>query len=75
VMDSLASGKGIKRLTVVDNFTRECLEIAVDIGGYLANVLDRIGQFRGCLKPCGPTRARSLPVRSWTAGRTVDGSI
>src|SRR5215831_19017069 len=32
VMDALASGRGIKCLTVVDDFTRACLGIAVDFG-------------------------------------------
>ena len=32
VMDTLANGRRIKCLTVVDDFTRECLDIAVDFG-------------------------------------------
>jgi putative transposase len=32
VMDALANGRRIKCLTVVDDFTRECLDIAVDYG-------------------------------------------
>jgi len=50
VMDALANGRRIKCLTVVDDFTRECLDIAVDFGisgGYVVSVLERIGQFRG----------------------------
>ena len=50
VMDALSSGRRIKCLTVVDDFTRECLDIAVDYGisgGYVTNVLDQIAQFRG----------------------------
>jgi putative transposase len=50
VMDALANGRRIKCLTVVDDFSRECVDIAVDygIGGeYVAQVLDRIAQFRG----------------------------
>ena len=46
VMDSLANGKRIKCLTVVDDFTRECLDIAVDFGisgEYVAHVLERKG--------------------------------
>jgi putative transposase len=50
VMDALASGRRIKCLTVVDDFSRECVDIAVDygIGGeYVTKVLDRAAQFRG----------------------------
>ena len=50
VMDALANGRRIKCLTVVDDFTRECLDIAVDfaIGGtYVAAVLMTISRFRG----------------------------
>ena len=50
VMDALASGRRIKCLTVVDDFTRECLDIAVDFGisgEYVSRVLDHIAQFRG----------------------------
>lgn len=50
VMDALSNGRRIKCLTVVDDFTRECLDIAVDYGisgGYVARVLEQIGQFRG----------------------------
>jgi putative transposase len=50
VMDALANGRRIKCLTIVDDFTRECLDIAVDYGisgGYVTHVLDQIGQFRG----------------------------
>jgi transposase InsO family protein len=50
VMDALANGRRIKCLTIVDDFTRECLDIAVDYGisgGYVARVLEAIGQFRG----------------------------
>ena len=50
VMDALANGRRIKCLTIIDDFTRECLDIAVDYGisgGYVARVLESIGQFRG----------------------------
>jgi hypothetical protein len=39
VMDALANGRRIKCLTVVDDFTRECLDIVADYGisgGYVA---------------------------------------
>jgi putative transposase len=39
VMDTLANGRRIKCLTVVDDFTRECLDIAVDTGSRAATLL------------------------------------
>ena len=50
VMDALASGRRIKCLTIVDDFSRECVDIAVDhgIGGeYVTRLLEQAGQFRG----------------------------
>ena len=50
VSDSLASGRRIKCLTVADDFSRECLEIAVDYGisgEYVTRILDRVAVFRG----------------------------
>jgi putative transposase len=50
VMDALANGRRIKCLTMVDDFTRECLDIVVDYGisgDYVARVLEAISQFRG----------------------------
>ena len=50
VMDSLANGHRLKCLTVVDDFTHECVEIAADhgIGGrYVTRMLDRAAIFRG----------------------------
>lgn len=50
VSDSLASGRRIKCLTVTDDFSHECVDIAVDygIGGeYVARVLDQVARFRG----------------------------
>jgi len=50
VMDALANGRRIKCLTVVDDFSRECVDIAVDhgMGGqYVVRLLDQAAQFRG----------------------------
>jgi putative transposase len=44
VMDALSNGRCIKCLTVVDDFSRECVELAVDhgMGGeYVTRLLDR----------------------------------
>lgn len=50
VSDSLASGRRIKCLTVTDDFSHECVDIAVDhgIGGeYVVRILDQVARFRG----------------------------
>jgi putative transposase len=50
VSDSLTSGRRIKCLTVTDDFSHECVDIAVDhgIGGeYVVRVLDQVARFRG----------------------------
>lgn len=53
VSDSLADGRRIRVLTVVDDFTRECLATEVDTslpGVRVARVLDRLGAQRGLPK-------------------------
>ncbi len=78
VMDALANGKRIKCLTVVDDFTRECLDIAVDFGisgEYVAHVLDRIGQFRGLPKAIRTDQGPEFTSRAldrWAYGQGVD---
>ncbi len=50
VMDALATGRRIKILTLVDDFSKEALdlEVAHSISGdYVTRVLDRVAQFRG----------------------------
>ncbi len=50
VSDSLANGRRIKSLTVADDFTHECVDIAVDYGisgQYVTRLLDRAALFRG----------------------------
>jgi putative transposase len=50
VMDSLANGRKLKCLTVTDDLTHECVDIAVDhgIGGeYVTNILERAAKFKG----------------------------
>lgn len=53
VSDALAGGRRIKCLTIVDDFTKEAVDIAVDhgIGGlYVTRVLNQVAQFRGTPK-------------------------
>lgn len=50
VMDSLSDGGRLKTLTIVDDFTKEALDIAVArsiTGEHVTRVLDNIAQFRG----------------------------
>ena len=78
VMDALASGRRIKCLTIVDDFTRECLDIAVDhgiSGGYVARVLDAIAQFRGLPRAIRTDQGPEFTSRAldrWAYQRGVD---
>jgi putative transposase len=50
VSDSLSTGRRIKCLTVADDFSHECVDIAVDwgiSGEYVTHLLDRAALFRG----------------------------
>ena len=49
MMDALANGRRIKYLTVVDDYSGECVGIAAEsgIGGqYVTHVLDQVGQLK-----------------------------
>ena len=78
VMDALANGRRIKCLTIVDDFTRECLDIAVDYGisgGYVARVLDAIGKFRGLPRAIRTDQGPEFTSRAldrWAYGCGVD---
>lgn len=50
VSDALAGGRRIKALTIVDDFTKESIDIVVDhgiSGYYVTRVLDQAARFRG----------------------------
>jgi putative transposase len=50
VSDSLANGRRLKCLTVADDFSHECVDIAVDFGmsgEYVTRLLDAAATFRG----------------------------
>lgn len=50
VMDALSDGRRLKTLTIVDDFTKEALDIVVArsiTGEYVTRILDSIAQFRG----------------------------
>ena len=53
VSDALSNGRRIKALTIVDDFTKEAVDIAVDhgiSGHYVTRVLDQAIRFRGVPK-------------------------
>jgi len=53
VMDALANGRRVKCLTIVDDFTKEAVDIVADHsipGLYVTRVLDQAAQFRGLPK-------------------------
>lgn len=73
VFDALANGRAIKCLTVVDDCTKEAVEIAVDhkINGQKRRwpiYWMRHAAFAGIPSRSGPTRARSSPVVPWING-------
>jgi len=78
VMDALANGRRIKCLTIVDDFTRECLDIAVDYGisgEYVTHVLEQIGQFRGLPRAIRTDQGPEFTSRAldrWAYGRGID---
>lgn len=50
VMDALSNGRRIKCLNIVDDFSKEAVDIAVDFGisgDYVTRILDRAARFRG----------------------------
>jgi putative transposase len=50
VMDALSNGRRLKCLTIVDDFTKEAVEIMTDhsiSGDYVARALDQVIRFRG----------------------------
>ena len=50
ISDSLSNGRRLKYLTVADDFSHECVDIAVDFGisgEYVTRLLDRAAVFRG----------------------------
>jgi putative transposase len=77
VSDCVSSGRVIRMLTIVDNYTRECLAIEVDtsLGGLrVGRVLDRIAQERGLPEAIvldnGP-EFRGRALAAWSEARGV----
>ena len=77
VSDSLANGRRLKCLTVADDFSHECVDIAVDygIGGeYVTRLLDRAALFRGYPSAVRTDNGRSSPAAPSWPGRKAMAS-
>jgi len=73
VMDALATGRRIKCLTCVDDFTKECLTVTVAFGisgVQVTRILDSIALFRGYPATIRTDQARNLP-----AARSINGPL
>lgn len=77
VHDSLESGRRIRTLNIVDDFTRECLAIEVDTslsGVRVARVLDAIGNARGFPQTIvmdNGTELTGIAMACWARDRRV----
>jgi len=77
VHDTLESGRRIRTLNIVDDFTRECLAIEVDTslsGHRVARVLDAIGSVRGFPQTIvmdNGTELTSIAMACWARDRKV----
>ncbi len=78
VMDTLVSGRRFRILTLVDDFTRECLGLVVDTSLTAPRVvreLDRIIETRGCPRMIvsdNGTEFTSNAILSWQQDRDVE---
>jgi putative transposase len=79
VSDTLISGRRIRILAVVDDFTRECLALVVDTslsGARVARELDAIIALRGVpplmIVSDNGTELTSLAILRWTQDRPVE---
>lgn len=77
VHDTLQSGRRIRTLNIVDDFTRECLAIEVDTslsGNRVARVLDAIASVRGLPQTIvmdNGTELTSIAMACWARDRRV----
>lgn len=78
VFDALANGRRIKCLTIVDDFTRESVDIAVDhgMGGeYVVRLLDQAACFRGYPRAVRTDNGPEFTSRAfiaWAQGHGVE---
>ncbi len=78
VMDTLVSGRRFRILTVIDDFTRECLSLVIDTSLTARRVvreLDRIIETRGCPRMIvsdNGTEFTSNSILAWQQERDVE---
>lgn len=78
VMDSLANGRKLKCLTVADDLTHECIDIAVDhgMGGlYVVRILEQAARFRGypqAIRTDGGPELTSRALLGWMHSRGIE---
>jgi putative transposase len=71
VMDVLATGRRVKCLTCVDDFTKECLTIITAFGitgVQVTRILGSIALFRGYPATIRTDQGRSLLAAHWISG-------
>ncbi len=76
VSDSLANARRIKCLTVADDFSHECVDIAVDwgiSGEYVTRILDRAALFRGYPLAVRTDNGPEFTSRAFTAWANSHG--
>lgn len=76
VSDSLANGRRIKCLTVADDFSHECVDIATDYGisgQYVTRMLDRAAVFRGYPKAVRTDNGPEFTSRAFMAWAQANG--
>ena len=76
VSDSLSNGRRIKCLTVADDFSHECVDIAVDYGisgQYVTRLLDQAAIFRGYPLAVRTDNGPEFTSRAFMAWTTAHG--
>lgn len=76
VSDSLSSGRRIKCLTIADDFSHECVDIAVDYGisgQYVTRLLDQAAIFRGYPLAVRTDNGPEFTSRAFMAWATAHG--
>ena len=74
VSDSLSNGRRIKCLTVADDFSHECVDIAVDFGisgQYVTRLLDQAAIFRGYPVAVRTDNGQEFTSRAFLAWTTL----
>jgi putative transposase len=78
VSDSLCTGRRLKFLTVANDFSHECVQIAADFGmsaGYVTRLLDEAAVFRGYPKAVRTDNGPEFTAKAflaWTQQRKIE---